>query len=231
MITCPLRHGRVPKAASLIASLIMDTVDPQHIRNFSIIPHINKIALPSAEPDRIREQIEHVIGLDATGAILASAKNGIGIHDVLEAVVHLMPPPKGSPDDPLQALIFDSWFDPYRGVIILTRVIDGRLKVGQKIKLWSNGKTFDVEGLGYQSPKPIPCDELAAREVGIMVANNKTVSDALIGDTITSAVEPASEPLPGFQEVKAMVFAGLYPVESHEHGRLRDALEKLRLND
>jgi GTP-binding protein LepA len=142
-----------------------------------------------------------------------------------------VPAPKGSPDDPLRALIFDSWFDPYRGVIILTRVIDGRLKVGQKIKLWSNGKMFDVEGLGYQSPKPIPCDELAAGEVGIMFANIKTVSDALIGDTITSAVEPASEPLPGFQEVKAMVFAGLYPVESHEHGRLRDALEKLRLND
>src|SRR5207302_944049 len=176
-----------------------------------IIPVINKIDLPAAEPERIREQIEQVIGLDASGAVLVSAKQGIGIHEVLEAIVHLVPPPKGSPDDPLRALIFDSWFDPYRGVIILTRVIDGRLKVGQKIKLWSNGKTFDVEGLGYQSPKPIPCDELAAGEVGIMFANIKTVSDALIGDTITSAVEPASEPLPGFQEVKAMVFAGLYP--------------------
>src|SRR6266853_2021984 len=199
--------------------------------HLEIIPVINKIDLPAAEPERIREQIEQVIGLDARDAVLVSAKQGIGIHEVLEAIVHLVPPPKGSPDDPLRALIFDSWFDPYRGVIILTRVIDGRLKVGQKIKLWSNGKTFDVEGLGYQSPKPIPCDELAAGEVGIMFANIKTVSDALIGDTITSAVDPASEPLPGFQEVKAMVFAGLYPVESHEHGRLRDALEKLRLND
>jgi GTP-binding protein LepA len=199
--------------------------------NLEIIPVINKIDLPSAEPERIREQIEQLIGLPAKDALLVSAKSGLGVKDVLEAVVHLVPAPKGSPDDPLRALIFDSWFDPYRGVIILTRVIDGRLKVGQKIKLWSNGKMFDVEGLGYQSPKPIPCDELAAGEVGIMFANIKTVSDALIGDTITSAVEPASEPLPGFQEVKAMVFAGLYPVESHEHGRLRDALEKLRLND
>jgi GTP-binding protein LepA len=199
--------------------------------NLEIIPVINKIDLPSAEPERIREQIEQLVGLPAKDALLVSAKNGLGVKDVLEAIIHLVPPPKGSPDDALRALIFDSWFDPYRGVIILTRVIDGRLKVGQKIKLWSNGKTFDVEGLGYQSPKPIPCDELAAGEVGIMFANIKTVSDALIGDTITSAVEPATEPLPGFQEVKAMVFAGLYPVESHEHGRLRDALEKLRLND
>ncbi|HEY6393153.1 MAG TPA: translation elongation factor 4 [Bryobacteraceae bacterium] len=199
--------------------------------NLEIIPVINKIDLPSAEPERIREQIEQLIGLPAKDALLVSAKSGLGVKDVLEAVVHLVPSPQGSPDDPLRALIFDSWFDPYRGVIILTRVIDGRLKVGQKIKLWSNGKTFDVEGLAYQSPKPIPCDELAAGEVGIMFANIKTVSDALIGDTITSAVEPALEPLPGFQEVKAMVFAGLYPVESHEHGRLRDALEKLRLND
>jgi GTP-binding protein LepA len=199
--------------------------------NLEIIPVINKIDLPSAEPERIREQIEQVIGLPAKDALLVSAKNGAGIRDVLEAVVHLVPPPRGLPDAPLRALIFDSWFDPYRGVIILTRVIDGRLKMGQKIKLWSNGATFDVEGLGYQSPKPVPCEELAAGEVGILFANIKTVSDAKIGDTITDAINPAAEALPGFQEVKAMVFAGLYPVESHEHGRLRDALEKLRLND
>src|SRR5271165_5252970 len=199
--------------------------------NLEIIPVINKIDLPSAEPERIREQIEQVIGLPAKDAILVSAKQGIGITDVLEAVVHLVPPPAGSPDAPLRALIFDSWFDPYRGVIILARVVDGRLRKGQKIKLWSNGTMFEVDGLGYQSPKPIPCDELAAGEVGFMFANIKTVSDAKIGDTITSAENPASEPLPGFEEVKAMVFAGLYPVESHEHGRLREALEKLRLND
>jgi GTP-binding protein LepA len=199
--------------------------------NLEIIPVINKIDLPSAEPERIREQIEQVIGLPAHDALLVSAKQGTGVKDVLEAIVHRVPPPKGSPDAPLRALIFDSWFDPYRGVIILTRVFDGRLRLKQKIKLWSNGATFEVEGLGYQSPKPIPCDELAAGEVGFMFANIKTVSDAKIGDTITSVEDPASEPLPGFEEVKAMVFAGLYPVESHEHGRLREALEKLRLND
>jgi GTP-binding protein LepA len=199
--------------------------------NLEIIPVINKIDLPSAEPERIREQIEQVIGLPADDALLVSAKQGTGVKDVLEAIVRRMPPPQGSPDAPLRALIFDSWFDPYRGVIILTRVFDGRLRLKQKIKLWSNGATFEVEGLGYQSPKPIPCDELAAGEVGFMFANIKTVSDAKIGDTITSAENPAIEPLPGFEEVKAMVFAGLYPVESHEHGRLREALEKLRLND
>src|SRR5689334_22430052 len=148
--------------------------------DLEIIPVINKIDLPSAEPERIREQIEQVIGLPAKDALLVSAKNGIGIKEVLEAIVHLVPPPRGSPDAPLRALIFDSWFDPYRGVIILTRVIDGRLKLGQKIRLWSNEKIFEVEGLGYQSPKPIPCDELAAGEVGFMLANIKTVSDAQI---------------------------------------------------
>jgi GTP-binding protein LepA len=199
--------------------------------NLEIIPVINKIDLPSAEPDRVREQIEHVIGLDASGAILASAKNGIGIEDILEAIVHLVPQPKGSPDDPLRALIFDSWFDPYRGVIILTRVFSGRLRVGQKIRLWSNNSVHEVEGLGYQSPKPIPCDELSAGEVGFLFANIKTVSDAQIGDTIIDHAHPAAEPLPGFEPLKPMVFAGLYPVESHEHGLLRDALEKLRLND
>jgi GTP-binding protein LepA len=199
--------------------------------NLEIIPVINKIDLPSAEPERIREQIEQVIGLPAKDALLVSAKQGTGITDVLEAIVHLVPPPKGSPEAPLRALIFDSWFDPYRGVIILTRVLDGRLRIGQKIKLWSNGAEFEVDGLGYQSPKPIPCDELAAGEVGFLFANIKTVSDAKIGDTITSVENPASEPLPGFEEIKPMVFAGLYPVESHEHGRLREALEKLRLND
>jgi GTP-binding protein LepA len=163
--------------------------------------------------------------------VLVSAKQGIGIHEVLEAIVHLAPPPKGSPDDPLRALIFDSWFDPYRGVIILVRVIDGRLKMRQKIKLWSNGQEFEVEGLGYQAPKPTPSDELSAGEVGYLHANIKTVSDAKIGDTITDAENPAAEPLPGFEEIKPMVFAGLYPVESHEHTLLRDALEKLRLND
>jgi GTP-binding protein LepA len=199
--------------------------------NLEIIPVINKIDLPAAEPERIREQIESVIGLDASDALLVSAKQGIGIHEVLEAIVHLVPPPKGSPESPLRALIFDSWFDPYRGVIILTRVMDGRLYKGQRIRLWSNEQIFEVEGLGYQSPKAIPCDELSAGEVGFLFANIKTVSDAKIGDTIVDHANPAAEPLPGFEEIKPMVFAGLYPVESHEHGLLRDALEKLRLND
>ena len=199
--------------------------------NLEIIPVINKIDLPSAEPERIREQIETVIGLDARDAVLTSAKLGTGVHEILEAIVHLVPPPKGSPDAPLRALIFDSWFDSYRGVIILVRVLDGRLRLKQKIRLWSNGQVFEVEALGYQAPKATPCDELAAGEVGFLAANIKTVSDAKIGDTIVDDEAPAAEPLPGFEEIKPMVFAGLYPVESHEHGLLRDALEKLRLND
>jgi len=199
--------------------------------NLEIIPVINKIDLPAAEPERIREQIETVIGLDARDAVLASAKQGTGIHEILEHIVHLVPPPGGSPDAPLRALIFDSWFDPYRGVIILTRVMDGRLRKGQKIRLWSSGQIYEVDGLGYQSPKATPCDELAAGEVGFVFANIKTVSDARIGDTIIDTENLAAEPLPGFEEIKPMVFAGLYPVESHEHGLLRDALEKLRLND
>ncbi len=199
--------------------------------NLEIIPVINKIDLPSAEPERVREQIEQVIGLPADDAVLVSAKNGIGIEDVLEAVVHRVPPPTGDPEAPLSALIFDSWFDPYRGVIILVRVIDGRLKLGQRIRLWSNGKSFEVDGLGYQSPKPVPCNELSAGEAGFMFANIKTVADAQIGDTVTEEDRPAAAALPGFQPAKPMVFAGLYPIESHEHGRLRDALEKLRLND
>src|SRR5689334_9617942 len=161
--------------------------------NLEIIPVINKIDLPSAEPDRIREQIETIIGLDARDAVLTSAKQGTGVHEILEAIVHLVPPPKGSAEAPLRALIFDSWFDAYRGVIILARVLDGRVRKGQKIRLWSNGQMFEVEGLGYQSPKATPCDELSAGEVGFLFANIKTVSDAKIGDTITDAEQPASD--------------------------------------
>ena len=199
--------------------------------NLELIPVINKIDLPSADPDRIKDQIEQIIGIDASEAVLASAKNGIGIEDILEAVVARVPPPTGDPEAPLRALVFDSWFDPYRGVIILMRIVDGRIKLGQKIKLMMNGTLHEVEGLGYQSPKPVPCKELSAGEAGFVYANIKTVSDAKIGDTITDALNPAPEALPGFQEIKPMVFAGLYSVESHEHGMLRDALEKLRLND
>jgi GTP-binding protein LepA len=199
--------------------------------NLEIIPVINKIDLPAAEPERVREQIEEVIGIDASDAILASAKQGVGIHEILEAIVKRVPPPAGDANKPLRALIFDSWFDPYRGVIVLVRVIDGKLRLNQRIRLWANGQQFDVEGLGYQSPKAIPSQELVAGEVGYIYANVKNVADAKIGDTITDAEDPAAEPLPGFEEIKPMVFAGLYPVESHEHGLLRDALEKLQLND
>ena len=199
--------------------------------NLDIIPVINKIDLPAAEPERIREQIETVIGLDASDAVLVSAKQGVGIHETLEAIVNLVPPPRGEVDAPLRALIFDSWFDPYRGVIILLRVVDGTIRLGQKIKLWSNNQIFEVEGVGYQAPKATPLSELTCGEVGYLFANIKTVSDAKIGDTITDAAAPAATPLAGFEEIKPMVFAGLYPVESHEHGLLRDALEKLRLND
>ncbi|MEZ5353403.1 MAG: translation elongation factor 4 [Bryobacteraceae bacterium] len=199
--------------------------------NLELIPVINKIDLPAAEPERIREQIENLIGLDASGAILASAKQGIGIQDTLEAIVHLVPAPKGDPEKPLRALIFDSWFDPYRGVFILIRVVDGKISIGQKIRLWSTGTVHEVETLGFQTPKRIPVDSLTAGEVGYVTANIKTVSDAQVGDTVTDDRHPASEPLPGFEPIKPMVFAGLYPVESHEHGALREALEKLRLND
>jgi len=199
--------------------------------NLEIIPVINKIDLPAAEPERIREQIEEIIGLDASDALLVSAKQGIGVAETLEAIVKRVPAPRGDLNAPLRALIFDSWFDAYRGVIILARIVDGRIRKGQTIRLWSNGQQYEVEGLGYQSPKAIPSDELSAGEVGFIYANIKNVGEARIGDTVTDAANPAAEPLPGFEAIKPMVFAGLYPVESHEHGLLRDALEKLRLND
>jgi len=196
-----------------------------------IIPVINKIDLPSADIERSKEMIEQAIGLDASQAIPISAKTGIGVPEVLEAIVKRLPPPKGSPNSHLQALIFDSWFDSYRGVIVLVRVFQGTLKRGQKVRLWWNGKTFDVETLGVLTPKPVEIDELVAGEVGFIIANIKNVADSKIGDTITDEARPAIEPLSGFQEIKPMVFAGLYTVEAHEHTQLREALEKLRLND
>ena len=196
-----------------------------------IIPVINKIDLPSADIERTKEMIESAVGLDATDAIPISAKTGMGVEDVLEAIVKLVPPPRGLPENPLQALIFDSWFDPYRGVIVLVRVFEGTLRRGQKIRLWWNSRVLETETLGVLTPKPVEVDSLEAGEVGFMMANSKTVADTKIGDTITEENNPALEPLPGFEDIKPMVFAGLYTVESHEHTRLRDALEKLRLND
>src|SRR6187401_2602541 len=196
-----------------------------------IIPVINKIDLPGAQPDEAKRQIEEIVGLDASGAILASAKEGVGVHEILEAIVKRLPPPEGDPAAPLKALIFDSWYDAYRGVIILTRVIDGVMRPGMKIKFMAKGQEYQVEQVGVFSPKPLPVDELGAGEVGFVFAAIKTVSDAQIGDTITDAARPAAEAFPGFKEMKSMVFAGLYPVEGSEYPELRDALEKLRLND
>jgi len=196
-----------------------------------IIPVINKIDLQSADIPRTREMIESAVGLDASDAVLISAKTGQGVPEVLEAIVKRIPPPKGSAENRLQALIFDSWFDAYRGVIILTRVFQGTLRKGQRIRLWSNGTTFDAETLGVLTPKPVEIDELKAGEVGFLIANIKNVADTKIGDTITDDTHPAIEPLPGFEEIKPMVFAGLYTVDAHEHTQLREALEKLRLND
>ncbi|ACO33081.1 MULTISPECIES: translation elongation factor 4 [Acidobacterium] len=196
-----------------------------------IIPVINKIDLPSADITRTQEMIEQAVGLDATDAIPVSAKTGVGVPDVLEAIVKRLPPPTGDPNAPLQALIFDSWFDAYRGVIVLARVMNGTLRKGMRIRLMSNGKVFDVESMGVLTPKPMEIGELSAGEVGFFVATIKTVSDTKIGDTVTEDARPAAEPLAGFEDIKSMVFAGIYTVDSHEHTLLRDALEKLRLND
>jgi GTP-binding protein LepA len=199
--------------------------------NLEIIPVINKIDLPGAQPDEAKRQVEEIIGLDASGAILASGKSGIGVHEILEAIVTRLPPPSGVQDAPLKALIFDSWYDAYRGVVILTRVIDGVMKPGQKIRLMTTGQEFQIEQLGVFGPKPMPVQELGVGEAGFMVANIKNVADAKIGDTITEVGRPTAEPFPGFKELKPMVFAGLYPVEGSKYSELREALEKLRLND
>src|SRR5262252_5004512 len=229
-------------AASEGALLIVDAsqgVEAQTLANaylavdnsLEIVPVINKIDLPGAQPDEARRQIEDIVGLDASHAILASAKEGTGVHEILEAIVHRLPAPKGDPNAPLKALIFDSWYDAYRGVIILTRVIVGVMRPGMKMRLMAKGQEYQIEQVGVFSPKPQPVDELGAGEVGFVFAAIKTVSDAQIGDTITDAANPTVEPFPGFKEMKSMVFAGLYPVEGSEYPELRDALEKLRLND
>jgi GTP-binding protein LepA len=196
-----------------------------------IIPVINKIDLPSADILRTQEAIEKAVGLDATDAIACSAKTGVGVAEILEAIVHRLPPPTGDPNAPLQALIFDSWFDAYRGVIVLVRVMQGTMRKGQRIRLMSNGKSFEVESMGVLMPKPVEIGVLTAGEVGFFAATIKNVGDTKIGDTVTEEARPATAQLPGFEDIKPMVFAGLYTVDSHEHTLLRDALEKLRLND
>jgi len=199
--------------------------------NLEIIPVINKIDLPSAQPDECNRQIEDIIGLDSKTSILASAKEGTGVQEILEAVIARFDPPTGDPDAPLKALIFDSWYDAYRGVVIVVRVIDGVLRPKMKVRLMAMKQDYEVDGLGVFSPKATPVEELGVGEVGFVVANIKVVADAKIGDTVTETARPTAEPFPGFKELKPMVFAGLYPVESHQYSELRDALEKLRLND
>ena len=197
----------------------------------AIIPVINKIDLPGADIEATKQQIEHALALDPSEALLISAKQGTGVDQVLEAIVARVPPPKGSPEEPLQALVFDSWYDSYRGVVVLARVVQGTLRVGTRLRLWSNGQVYTVEELGIRTPKLALVEKLVAGEVGYVIANIKRVSDTRIGDTITDDGRPASAPLPGFEEIKPMVFAGLYPVEANQYEVLRDALEKLRLND
>jgi GTP-binding protein LepA len=199
--------------------------------HLEIIPVINKIDLPGADIDRVGEQIENMIGLDSKDSILASAKEGRGTEEILEAIVRRCPPPKGEYDSPLKALIFDSWFDPYRGVIVLIRVVDGKIRKGMKIRLMAVQQSFQVEQIGVITPKFQEIDELSVGEVGWVAAGIKRVSDSKIGDTVTEDARPTASPLPGFQEVKPMVFAGLYPTDNAQYEGLRDALEKLQLND
>ena len=199
--------------------------------NLELIPVINKIDLPGAEPEKAIEQIEHFIGLETHNAIFTSAKTGEGVAEVLEAIVRDVPSPKGNSDSPLKALIFDSWYDSYRGVIVLFRVIDGNIKTGMKIRFFNTGRDYQVETLGVNRPRPTPIAQLGVGEVGFLTASIKAVADVQIGDTITEAARPTKEPFPGFQEIKPMVFAGLYPVDTNQYEELRDALDKLRLND
>jgi GTP-binding protein LepA len=199
--------------------------------DLTILPVINKIDLPSADPDRAKRELEEVIGLDASSALLVSAKEGVGIDDVLEAVVREIPPPSGDAQKPLAALVFDSWFDPYHGAVILCRVVDGRVRKGTRIRMMSTGSEFEVTRVGAFAPRALDVGELTAGEVGFLMAGIKAVDETKIGDTVTEATRPAVTPLPGFKPVKPMVFSGLYPSDSAQYEVLRDAVEKLCLND
>ncbi len=199
--------------------------------DLEILPVINKIDLPSAEPERVRQEVEDVIGLDASDAVLASAKAGIGIEDILEQIVEKVPAPAGDPEAPLKALIFDSLYDAYRGVVAYIRVVEGTVKPGQKIKMMATGKEFEVTEVGVFTPKAQPADELTVGDVGYLTAAIKNVGDTRVGDTITSAVKPAAEALPGYRKLNPMVYCGLYPIDTAKYNDLREALEKLELND
>jgi GTP-binding protein LepA len=199
--------------------------------DMEVVPVLNKIDLPAADPERVTQEIEDIIGIEAKDAVRASAKTGEGIEDILETIIARIPPPKGDPAAPLKALIIDSWFDNYVGVVMLVRVVDGMLKPKDKILLMATGAQYQCEQVGVFTPKSLTKDSLSAGEVGFIISGIKELKAAQVGDTVTLANRPASEPLPGFQEIKPQVFAGLYPVESHDYDALRDALEKLKLND
>ncbi|RAR43978.1 translation elongation factor 4 [Paenibacillus sp. MDMC362] len=199
--------------------------------NLEILPVINKIDLPSADPERVKQEVEDVIGLDASDAVLASAKAGIGIKEILEQVVQKVPAPTGDSEEPLKALIFDSHYDPYKGVIVYVRVIDGSIKAGSKIKMMATGKTFEVIEVGAFKPRMSIVDELNVGDVGFIVAGIKSVGDTQVGDTVTDAKRPTVQPLPGYRKINPMVFCGLYPIETSDYNDLREALEKLQLND
>lgn len=199
--------------------------------DLEIIPVLNKIDLPGADPDRVKQEIEEIIGLDCSGAVLASAKEGIGIEEILESIVFLVPPPQDTVSQPLRALIFDSYYDPYRGVIVYFRVMDGAVKKGDRVRLMASGKEYQIDELGVLSPGQVQVDQLHAGEVGYLAAAIKAVEDARVGDTITLSQAPAPSPLPGYTEAKPMVFCGLFPTDADQFEDLREALEKLRLND
>jgi GTP-binding protein LepA len=199
--------------------------------NLEVIPILNKIDLPSADPERVRHQIEDVVGLDCSTAIEASAKTGAGIDDILEAIVHRIPAPKGKAEDLLRALVFDSWYDSYRGAVVMIRVFDGSLKKGQKVRFWATKAEYEITEIGMFAPFPVALEELGPGEVGFISGNIKTVTETKIGDTVTLAARPCQTPLPGFKDVKPMVFAGVFPTDSAQFEDLRDALAKLRLND
>ena len=196
-----------------------------------IFPVLNKIDLPQADPERVKKEVEDVLGLDSGEAILASAKEGIGIKEILEAIVKRIPPPKGDPKKPLKALVFDSWYDPYQGVVVQIRVVDGEIKKGVRIKFFATGNTYQVETVGVFSPNPTKAASLCAGEVGFVTAAIKEVRETNVGDTIIDADNPAKTPLPGYKSIKPMVFSGLYPIDSSQYPSLKDAMEKLRLND
>ena len=200
-------------------------------QDLEVLPVLNKIDLPAAEPERVIEEIEEVIGLDAQDSIRVSAKTGIGIEDLLEQLVELIPAPEGSPDNPTKALIIDSWFDPYVGVITLVRVVEGRIKKRDKIQIMSTGRTFQADTVGVFTPKRTPRDELCAGEVGFIIAGIKEIEAARVGDTITIPHNAAEDALPGFKEVQPRVFAGVYPINADDYEMFREALQKLRLND